>query len=53
MERLWEMANYSNASRNTGIHSMANGGRKLCDNEQDNFINNTKTYEMTVTKMIG
>ena len=23
---------------NTGIHSMANGGRKLCENDQDNFI---------------
>ena len=25
---------------NTGIHSMANGGRKLCENDQDKFINN-------------
>ena len=24
----------------TGIHSMADGGRKLCENDQDKFINN-------------
>ena len=24
---------------NTGIHSMANGGWKLCENDQDKFIN--------------
>ena len=24
---------------NTVIHSMANGGRKLCENEEDKFIN--------------
>ena len=24
---------------NTGIHPMANGGRKLCENDQDKFIN--------------
>ena len=25
---------------NTGIHSMANGGWKLCKNDQDKVINN-------------
>ena len=26
--------------QNSGIHSMANGVSKLCENDQDKFINN-------------
>ena len=40
----------------TGIHSIANGGLKLCENDQDKFINNCdlRNYDdMTIWRMIS
>ena len=42
---------------NTGIHSMANAGQKLCENDQDKFINTVicewRDDDMTMWWMIS
>ena len=41
---------------NSGIHSMANGGRKLCKNDQNKFINKgdlRNDNDMTICRMVS